>query len=67
VLPRDTAHKLVATMAHPLNTPEYDPVRQRVVKGFGILQPGLAEEIPRNGQGRYAALRSSIPGNNPIR
>ncbi len=65
VLPRDTAHKLVATMAHPLNTPEYDPVRQRVVKGFGILQPGLAEEIPRNGQGRYAAMRSSIPGNNP--
>ena len=65
VLPRDTAHKLVATMAHPLNTPEYDPVRQRVIKGFGILQPGLAEEIPRNGQGRYAALRSSIPGNNP--
>lgn len=52
-------------MAHPLNTPEYDPIRQRVVKGFGILQPGLAEEIPRNGQGRYAALRSSIPGNNP--
>jgi hypothetical protein len=65
VLPRDTAHKLVATMAHPLNTPEYDPLRQRVVKGFGILQPGLAEEIPRNGQGRYAALRSSVPGNNP--
>lgn len=55
VLPRDTAHKLVATMAHPLNTPEYDPVRQRVVKGFGILQPGLAEEIPRNGQGRYTS------------
>ena len=65
VLPRDTAHKLVATMAHPLNKPEYDPVRQRVVKGFGILQPGLAEEIPRNGQGRYAAMRSSVPGNNP--
>ena len=65
VLPRETAHKLVATMAHPLNRPEYDPARQRVVKGYGILQPGLAEEMPRNGQGRYAALCSSIPGNNP--
>lgn len=65
LLPRDTAHKLVATMAHPLNKPEYDPVRQRVVKGYGILQPGLAEEMPRNGQGRYAAMRSSVPGNNP--
>ncbi|XTZ40210.1 GH36-type glycosyl hydrolase domain-containing protein [Salmonella enterica] len=65
VLPRDTAHKLVATMAHPLNLPEYDPLRQRVTKGYGILQPGLAEEMPRNGQGRYAAMRSSLPGNNP--
>ncbi|MCT4715459.1 cyclic beta 1-2 glucan synthetase [Enterobacteriaceae bacterium H18W14] len=65
VLPRDTAHKLVATMAHPLNHPVYDPARQRVVKGYGILQPGLAEEIPRNGQGRYAAMCSSIPGNDP--
>ena len=64
-LPRDTAHKLIATMAHPLNRPEYDPQRQRVVKGYGILQPGLAEEMPRNGQGRYAAMRSSVPGNNP--
>lgn len=65
LLPRDTAHKLVGTMAHPLNKPEYDPVRQRVIKGYGILQPGLAEEMPRNGQGRYAAMRSSVPGNNP--
>ena len=65
LLPRDTAHKLVATMAHPLNRPEYDPLRQRVVKGYGILQPGLAEEMPRDGQGRYAAMRSSVPGNNP--
>jgi len=65
VLPRDTAHKLVATMAHPLNHPVYDPAKQRVVKGYGILQPGLAEEMPRNGQGRYAAMCSSIPGNDP--
>ncbi len=65
LLPRDTAHKLVATMAHPLNKPEYDAARQRVVKGYGILQPGLAEEMPRNGQGRYAAMCSSIAGNNP--
>lgn len=65
VLPRDTAHKLVATMAHPLNHPVYCPDRQRVVSGYGILQPGLAEEIPRHGQGRYAAMCSSVPGNDP--
>lgn len=65
VLPRDTAHKLVATMAHPLNHPVYDAEKGRVVKGYGILQPGLAEEIPLSGQGRYAAICSSVPGNNP--
>ncbi|MCI4205464.1 GH36-type glycosyl hydrolase domain-containing protein [Dickeya dianthicola] len=65
VLPRDTAHKLVATLAHPLNHPVYDPAKRRVVKGYGILQPGLAEEIPRNGQGRYAAICSNVAGNNP--
>ncbi|MGR2856888.1 cyclic beta 1-2 glucan synthetase [Erwinia sp. 1181_3] len=65
VLPRDTAHKLVATMAHPLNHPVYDAATGRVIKGYGILQPGLAEEIPLSGQGRYAAICSSVPGNNP--
>ncbi|MFK3704633.1 GH36-type glycosyl hydrolase domain-containing protein [Klebsiella sp. NPDC088457] len=65
VLPRDTAHKMIATMAHPLNRPLYDPERQRVVKGYGILQPGLAEEMPPGGQGRYAAICSAAAGNNP--
>ncbi|WP_163371902.1 hypothetical protein, partial [Enterobacter hormaechei] len=53
-LPRDTAHQLIAAMAHPLNQPQYDENRQRVVEGYAILQPRMAEEIPRFGQGRYA-------------
>ncbi|MCW2485231.1 cyclic beta 1-2 glucan synthetase [Candidatus Symbiopectobacterium sp. NZEC127] len=65
VLPRDTAHKLVATLAHPLNQPKYDPASQRVIEGYGILQPGMAEEIPRYGQGRYATLFSGAAGNDP--
>ncbi|WP_338527034.1 hypothetical protein VRC35_10660 [Erwinia aphidicola] len=52
-------------MAHPLNHPVYDAQQRRVVKGYGILQPGLAEEMPRHGQGRYAAICSSVPGNDP--
>ncbi|WP_369699984.1 GH36-type glycosyl hydrolase domain-containing protein [Serratia sp. M24T3] len=65
VLPRDHAHQLVATLAHPLNHPFYDPALKRVTKGYGILQPRLAEEIPRNGQSRYAAISSSLPGTDP--
>ena len=65
VLPRATAHQLVAAMAHPLNHPVYDEQRHLVVSGYAILQPRLAEEIPAHGQGRYAALCSSVPGNDP--
>ncbi|WP_411157046.1 GH36-type glycosyl hydrolase domain-containing protein [Rouxiella silvae] len=65
ILPRDHAHQLVATLAHPLNRPVYSPELMRVVKGYGILQPRLAEEIPRYGQSRYAAISSSLPGTDP--
>ncbi|MFS2223578.1 cyclic beta 1-2 glucan synthetase [Pantoea sp. B65] len=65
VLPRASAHQLIATLAHPLNHPIYDAQRQRVVEGYTILQPRLAEEIPRFGQSRYAALNSTPPGSDP--
>ncbi|MBO1503984.1 cyclic beta 1-2 glucan synthetase [Serratia proteamaculans] len=65
VLPRESAHQLIAAMAHPLNQPQYDARQQRVVEGYAILQPRMAEEIPSYGQGRYAALCSSTPGNDP--
>ncbi len=65
VLPRDHAHQLIATLAHPLNRPFYDATLKRVTKGYGILQPRLAEEIPRYGQSRYAAISSSLPGTDP--
>ena len=38
-LPRDTARKLVGTMAHPLNRPHLDPRTGRVFEGYAILQP----------------------------
>src|SRR6185503_10568247 len=41
-LPRDSARQLVGAMAHPLNRPRYDESRQRVIEGYGILQPRMA-------------------------
>ncbi|PLR26204.1 cyclic beta 1-2 glucan synthetase [Pantoea endophytica] len=64
ILPRETAHKLIGIMAHPLNAPVFDDSLNRVVEGYAILQPRLAEEIPPFGQGRYARLSSSVPGND---
>jgi cyclic beta-1,2-glucan synthetase len=39
ILPKDGAKRLVATLAHPLNHPVFDPATNRVVKGYSILQP----------------------------
>ncbi|WP_336777467.1 GH36-type glycosyl hydrolase domain-containing protein [Pantoea sp. USHLN256] len=64
ILPRETAHKLIGIMAHPLNAPVFDERLNRVVEGYAILQPRLAEEIPPFGQGLYARLSSSVPGND---
>lgn len=65
ILPRETAHKLVGVMAHPLNAPRFDEKLHRVVEGYAILQPRMAEEIPLNGQSTYAKLSSGVAGNDP--
>ena len=50
-LPRDAACRLIGKMAHPLNRPRFDPKKQRVVDGYGILQPRVTPSLPlgRNG------------------
>ncbi|MBC7500519.1 MAG: cyclic beta 1-2 glucan synthetase, partial [Herminiimonas sp.] len=45
-LPRDAARQFVATMSHPLNRAHFDDKRQRVVEGYGILQPRVAVSLP---------------------
>ncbi|WP_283147634.1 GH36-type glycosyl hydrolase domain-containing protein [Silvimonas soli] len=64
-LPRDAARQFIGTMAHPLNHPRFDEKRQRVVEGYGILQPRVAESLPANGPSRYARLSGSEPGIDP--
>jgi cyclic beta-1,2-glucan synthetase len=39
ILPRESAHRLVGTMVHPLNRPEFDPDTGTVVAGYTVLQP----------------------------
>ncbi len=40
VLPKDSAHRLVATMAHPLNCAQFDEYNN-VVAGYTIMQPRI--------------------------
>ena len=65
LLPRDTARQFVGTMAHPLNRAVYDESKQRIVEGYGILQPRVAVSLPGTNRSRYARLFGSEPGIDP--
>ena len=41
LMPREAAHRLVATLAHPLNRAEFDPITGAVIAGYTLLQPGI--------------------------
>jgi cyclic beta-1,2-glucan synthetase len=64
-LPRDAVGELVGTMAHPLNRPGYDAVRQRVTRGYGILQPRVSPSLPGTNRSIYARLHSGDSGIDP--
>ncbi len=65
LLARDSAWRFVGTMAHPLNRACYDQDRQRVVAGYGILQPRVAESLSGAPRSLYVSLCGSDPGIDP--
>ncbi len=64
-LPRDAARQFAGAMAHPLNRPQYDEIKQRVVAGYGILQPRVGVSLPGTNRSRYARMNGSDPGIDP--
>ena len=50
-LPQGAATRLVGTMAHPLNGPEFDPRVGRVIEGYGVLQPRITPTMPTDRHG----------------
>ncbi|HMA06635.1 MAG TPA: glycosyl transferase, partial [Ramlibacter sp.] len=61
-LPRDAALRLIGKMAHPLNRPRFDQARQRVVGGYGILQPRVTPSLPVGREGSLYQRLFSAPG-----
>jgi len=64
-LPRDSARQFVAAIAHPLNRAQYDKHKQRVTKGYGILQPRVSASLPGAGASSYQRLCSGESGIDP--
>ncbi len=61
-LPRDSARKLVGALAHPLNRAVIDPATNKVVEGYGILQPRVEISIRSAARSRLAAIFSGDTG-----
>ncbi|HEY4246346.1 MAG TPA: glucoamylase family protein [Lacunisphaera sp.] len=64
-LPRDAARQLVGTIAHPLNRPQFDPVRGIVTEGYGILQPRVGVSLPSAGRSWFVRLFAGDAGIDP--
>ncbi|HXK19731.1 MAG TPA: protein ndvB, partial [Polyangiaceae bacterium] len=64
-LPREVARRLVGTIAHPQNRPVLDPTRQRVVRGYGVIQPRVGTLPHSSRRSRFARIFAGPPGIDP--
>ncbi len=64
-LPREAAHLLAGTLAHPLNRPVFDPKLGRVTEGYAILQPRVGITLASTRQTRFARLFAGDAGIDP--
>jgi len=58
-LPRDTARKLIGTLAHPLNRAVFDRTGKKLERGYAILQPKAGVDLQSARKSRLAAIFSS--------
>ncbi|HME11265.1 MAG TPA: glucoamylase family protein [Candidatus Acidoferrum sp.] len=61
-LPRESAYRLVATIAHPLNRASVNPATNAVDEGYGVLQPRVGISVQSANQSRLAFLYSGQTG-----
>ncbi|HUY14210.1 MAG TPA: glucoamylase family protein [Terriglobia bacterium] len=61
-LPRESAHRLIGAMAHPLNRAVIDPATNTVVEGYGILQPRVGISVRSANRSRFANIYSGQTG-----
>jgi cyclic beta-1,2-glucan synthetase len=61
-LPRGSAHRMIGTLAHPLNQAIVDPETNTVVDGYGILQPRVGVSVQSTARSRLAAIYAGETG-----
>ena len=64
-LPRDTARRLVATLAHPLNRPRLSADSRSVTRGFTIIQPRVSTSLPSATSSLFTRMFTDPTGMDP--
>jgi cyclic beta-1,2-glucan synthetase len=64
-LPRDAACRLIGAALHPLNQPLFQPDAERVVEGYGILQPRVSISLESASRSIFARIFSGNTGIDP--
>jgi cyclic beta-1,2-glucan synthetase len=64
-MPRETASRLIGTLAHPLNRPRFDATQRRVVRGYGVLQPRVNVSLTAARRSRFTRLLAGSAGIDP--
>lgn len=64
-LPREAAHKLIGTMAHPLNRPVLNETGRVVCEGYGILQPRVGVSLPCSQRSWFVRIYGGDSGVDP--
>jgi cyclic beta-1,2-glucan synthetase len=64
-LPRETARRLIGTLAHPLNHAVVDARERRVVRGYGVLQPRVSVGLVSATRSRFARILTASAGIDP--
>ena len=64
-LPRDAARRLIGAALHPLNQPRFDTSAERVMEGYGILQPRVSISLESASHSLFARIFSGNTGIDP--
>ncbi|HEV2833823.1 MAG TPA: hypothetical protein VGW58_00825, partial [Pyrinomonadaceae bacterium] len=64
-LPRDVARKLIGAAEHPLSRPLFDESTNRVVRGYGILQPRVSISLSSASRSKFVQIFSGYTGIDP--
>jgi len=64
-LPRDAAKRLIGAAIHPLNQPRFNPEAERIVDGYGILQPRVSISLESASRSLFARVFSGNTGIDP--